>query len=127
MTETAHTSLDFAQNAFKTYVLDNALEYCLTLLFAEAPYLNIPVVRDIIRGLAWKIHNAFWGVMKLFVDLAAIPIINSKLKTVFDERSAEARLILIKYGKDSPEFKAANEGAHDAFADFFRNNSSRPR
>lgn len=126
MTETAHPSLDAAQSTFKS-LWDAALETALNALFAEAPWLNIPVLRDIVRGVARLAASSLFSGLKLVIDMAAIPIINSHLKSVFDEKSAESRFILIKYGKDSPEFQASNEGAHDAFADFFRNNATLPR
>lgn len=127
MTETAHPSIDFGASMFKSLVWDNALEAALTVLFAEAPALNIPIVRSIVRGIARMISDSFFSLLKEFVDMAAIPIMNAELKSKFDGKYSQLRFVLIKNGMDSPEFKAAHEEAHDAFADFFRNNATRVR
>jgi len=127
VTETAHPSIDLYASTFKSLIWDNALNAALAILFAEAPYLNIPIVRSIVRGVATLATDKFYSFMKLFVDLAAIPIINEKLRQDFDGKYAQLRFIAMKDGVDSPAFQAAHEEAHNAFADFFRNSATLPR
>ena len=127
MSETAHPSIDLVAGNFKSFVWDNALELGLTALFSEAPYLNIWLVRDIIRGVARMASDGLFNGLKLFADVTAIPIINADLKNKFDNTSAELKILAIKHGIDSPEFQSKREEASNAFADFIRNSATLPR
>lgn len=127
MSETAHPDLDFTQKTFKSLVWDNALTLGLELLFANAPYLNIWLVRSIITSIAQMSANWLYASLKLVADMSAIPLINAQLKTRFDNDSAALRIVAMKHGIDSKEFNEAREEAADAFAEFFRFNASRPR
>lgn len=125
MTETAHPKIDFAADTFKQLVWDNALDLGLKFLFTEAPYLNIPILRDIIRGVSKWAADGLFGALKKFTDMAAIPIINAELKAKFTEASGELRVMYLKYGMEDQRFIAARKVHQDAFADFMRNNATR--
>lgn len=127
MSETAHPDLDLTQKTFKSLVWDNALKLGLELLFANAPYLNVWIVRSIISSIAKMSTDWLYAALKTVADMSAIPLINAQLKSRFDNDSVALRIVAMKHGIDSQEFKEAREEAADAFAEFFRFNATLPR
>lgn len=127
MSETVHPDLDFGAKTFKSLVWDNTLKLGLEAMFAATPWMRFPLLQNIITNIATMATNWLFWSLKRFVDMAAIPIINSELKNKFDAEYADLKIIAMKHGIDSTEFAAAREEASDAFADFIRFNGSRTR
>ena len=50
MTEQAYPGLSKAEDIFKSLIWDNSVEAALAALFAAAPYLNVPPLRQIVSG-----------------------------------------------------------------------------
>lgn len=123
MTEQAHPSLSRAQDLFRTIVWDNLTEATLTLIFTEAPVLNIWPIGPLLRAAVRYISDKLFQSLRLFVDLAAIPILNEEHRRKYDAAAVALQAIAIRSGVDSDEYRKAKDNAKAAFAQLVRFNA----
>lgn len=120
MTDVAYPKLTIAENIFKNVVWDNLTASALVALFA-APgcgWMALWPMRQIITGTATLITDQLFKILRLYVDLTAIALINAEHKRAFDAAAVKLKVIAHDRGIDSDEFKKAREVAKADFAKF---------
>lgn len=120
MTEQANPTLEVIEDLFHDTVWKAGVEGALTAIFTQAPWLNAWPLRPITQALIRFGAEKLFQQIKLFIDLKAISLVNAQHKRDFEKASVTLRVIAIKHGVHSEEFKNARENAKALFAEFAR-------
>ncbi len=109
-----------AEELFKGGVWDTLVDLGLAALFAEAPYLNIPILRDGIKWLIRKFTDAMFTFFQEFVNLKYVFLHNLGMQKKFTEHALALKGLAIEKGLDSKEYKDAREEHKKALAEKVR-------
>jgi hypothetical protein len=121
VTENANPGLGKAQDYFKDFVWDTAVDAAIiTPLFAAVPVLAIWLVNAMIRYLVHFAADKLYAGIKLLVDLQAIAFVNNQHRKAFDSAAVTLKIIARNKGIDSEEFRKAKENAKIALSEYVR-------
>lgn len=90
----------------------------MVYLFAQAPFLDAPIIGTINRAVIKKVSGWFFLQIRLFIDITGVRLINNEYQTAFEKASVVLKIIAHDKGIDSNEFKAARENAKAALSKF---------
>lgn len=105
-----------AEELFKGSVWDTLVDFGLSALFAEIPFLGLPVIRDLIKWVIHKFTNTLYTALTEILDLKYVVLKNLGLQKKFTEIALRLKGIAIEHGIDSEEFKNAREEHKKALA-----------
>lgn len=120
MTDVAFPKLTVGENVFKGLVYDNAVEAGLAALFAYAPFLAVPPLKQGLSYIVKLFADRLFEVIRIGVDIGAIQLRNAEAQRAYLHASVKLKLVARAKGIDSPEFRAAREEDKRAFAKFVR-------
>lgn len=118
MSTQTNPSLSAAEDIFKHLVWDPVVESGMVYLFAQAPFLDAPIIGTINRAVIKKVSGWFFLQIRLFIDITGVRLINNEYQTAFEKASVVLKIIAHDKGIDSNEFKAARENAKAALSKF---------
>jgi hypothetical protein len=118
MTDSVSKELTIAENIFKNLVWDNIIALETKALLAQAPYLNIWPLNEIISSILSMVGNKVFDTIKLSIDLESITLMNKIYQAEFTNTSLRLKILAHDKGIDSPEFKEARENAKKILSKF---------
>lgn len=105
-----------AEKLFKDAAYDTMIDLGIGALFAAYPFLNVFLVRDLVKWLLHEFANRLWDGFTTIVNLNYVVLKNESLQKTFVDRILELKGIATWKGIDSPEYQAARKVSHEAFA-----------
>lgn len=118
MTTEANRPLTNAENIFKTLVWDPIILSGETYLFANVPFLNLPVINQIDRGILNLAADWLFEQIRTLVDVTAIKLVNHDHQVAYDDASIQLMVIAHDKGINSDEFTKARDAAKVALSKF---------
>ena len=109
-----------AEELFKGAVLDSLVEAGIAALFVEAPFLNLPILRNIIRWVIGKFIDKVWTGFTEVVNLRYVALKNESLQRLFVSHALALKGIAIEKGPLSEEYKNARKIHQAALAQHVR-------
>jgi hypothetical protein len=120
MTTSAYPELSQAEAIFKALIWDNEVKAAEAALFAEVPWLRAWPVGPIVRYVIEHFSDRLYRVGTLYIDTAAIRLVNAEHQCEFDAASTRLMIIAHDKGVDSEDFKKEREDAKAALSRFVR-------
>lgn len=96
----------------------------LTALFINAPFLNLPVLRQLITWSLQSFANWLYTHFKLFVDVTALRLENDAHQAAYDSASLRLKIVALDEGLGSPGYAQAVQAAQAALSQFTQFHSS---
>lgn len=109
-----------AEELFKGGVWDPLVDLGLAALFAEAPFLNLPLLRDGIKWVVRKFATSVFTYFQELVNLRYVIVKNLGLQKRFTEHALALKGIALEKGLDSEEYKNARKIHQQALAEKVR-------
>ncbi len=118
MTETIDPNLKKAEDLFHLLLWGPILEAQLAAMFVANPWMNLPIVKQIITGLVHLFSDKLYTSLVMFVDLQAVTILNEAHQKAFVRADIELMVIAHSKGVNSDEYKACREKAKALFVSY---------
>ncbi len=115
MTTIAFRPLTAVENAFKLIVWTPLVKSGEIWIEGQAPFLALPVVRNLEEGLVNLLTDAIFNWLITQLDVAAIVLVNAERQAKWSSANEKLAIIAVDSGVDSDAYKKA---LTDAAADF---------
>lgn len=109
-----------AEELFNGAVLDSLVEAGISALFVQFPFLNLPVVRNVVRWLISKFIEKVWLGFTDVVNLRYVALKNAGLQKKFAESALRLKGVILENGIDSEEYRNARKEHQLALAERVR-------
>lgn len=116
----AYKPLTIAEQVFKDLVWTPGLLAGELTLEGAVPFFNIPVLKDLERGIIEELSDWLYSQLCLLVDVNAIRLVNAAHQTAYLSASLRLKVLAMDHGLDSKEFKYARDAARLALSEFTR-------
>lgn len=114
------TDVDPFLDAFHAIVWNNLIRAGLAALFAQVPFLGLPIISNIVTWIVMKFSDYLYAGFQMFVDIQYIRFKNQQLQTEYDKSSVALQVIAYDHGIDSKEFEDARQGFEKDLSKFGR-------
>jgi len=106
--------LDVVDGIVNDLICGLGVDAVMTAIVAEAPWVKIPILNQIVRYFIEKIAKKLFLTIGPFIDFKIIKFQNDAHKAAYDQAVIEFKKALVT-GVDSDEFKKANQKFNDDF------------
>lgn len=120
MTDSISKPLTEAEKLFKQLVWDPVIASGEASLFLAVPILNAPVLGTLDNAVIQEISQWLFNQFRLFMDVTAIPLLNSAHQATYDRASEELSILADEKGVDSDEYLQARDRALADLSQFTR-------
>lgn len=120
MTDSAYAPLTEAENLFKTLIWTPMITAGEMWIEGYVPFLALPVIKQLDEFAIKEITDAMFNQLVLFIDVAAIKLVNIELQSKWTTASESLALISQEQGVNSDAYKHALSTAETDFANWVR-------
>jgi hypothetical protein len=116
MTISAYAPLTTAEDIFFNLIWTPLVTAGEASLFAAIPFLNLPILGSIIKGILDELSSWIFQKVRLFIDLSAIKLVNEVHQAAYDQASIQLSQIASQKGITSEEYLTARAAAAASFS-----------
>lgn len=116
--EASGSPLSQAEQIFKELVWDELTLAGEVALETSLPFLKLPVLNQLERGIIGLTSGWVFNQLTLFTDVTAIQLSNDVHQAAYEKASVTLGIIAHDYGPDSKEYQNARDAARTALSIF---------